>query len=184
MLHQTIIILVAFSSLALGLLHAVDSSTAVSQAIYATAKGEGFTKAIIRGYYEACGSGGLVDPNFVSSYRNARAAGITNIDAYWFPCTGASNSCKSYATQLQELGATFKANSMNITTLWIDIENDSTICHNVSVEFLLTILTILCTMSSVELRYQRKSRRSQKDPCSNQGIWLQIWMVFEPWRSA
>jgi hypothetical protein len=184
MLHQTIIILVAFTSLALGLLHAVDSSTAVSQAIYATAKGEGFTKAIIRGYYEACGSGGLVDPNFVSSYRNARAAGITNIDTYWFPCTGASNSCKSYATQLQELGATFKANSMNITTLWIDIENDSTVCHNVSVEFLLTILTILCTMSSVELRYRRKSRRSQKDPCSNQGIWLQIWMVFESWRSA
>lgn len=172
MLRSTIIILVAFTSLALGLLHAVDSSTAVPQATYATAKSEGFTKAVIRGYYEACGSGGLVDPNFVSSYKNARAAGITNIDAYWFPCTGASNPCKPYATQLQEIGATFKANSMNITTLWIDIENDSTICHNVSVELFLTMLTISCTMSSVELWCQRKSRRSQKDRCSNQGIWL------------
>jgi len=135
MLHQTILILIAFTSLALGLLHAVDSSTAVSEPIYATAKGEGFTKAIIRGYFEACASGGLVDPNFATSYKNARAAGITNIDAYWFPCTGASNKCKPYATQLQEIGAAFKASSMDITTLWVDIENDPKTCHNVSVKF-------------------------------------------------
>jgi hypothetical protein len=132
MLRSAIIILATFTSLTLGLLHAVDSSGAVSQATFVTAKSEGFTKAIIRGYFEACGSGGQVDPNFASSYKNARAAGITNIDAYWFPCTGASNKCKSYATQLSEIGAAFKASSMNITTLWIDIENDSEICHNVS----------------------------------------------------
>jgi hypothetical protein len=160
MLGSTIIILAAFASSALGLLHAVDSSTAVSEATYATAKGEGFTKTIIRGYEEACGLGGSVDPNFASSYRNARVAGITNIDAYWFPCTCASNKCKPYATQLQEIGAAFKASSMNITTLWIDIENDPNICKNVSVRFFLAILSILYVVPSVELWSQRKSRGS------------------------
>ncbi|KZP22241.1 glycoside hydrolase family 25 protein [Athelia psychrophila] len=92
----------------------VDSSQLVSEGTYSTAKGEGFTKAIIRGFEEACGSGGQVDPNFVGTYNNARAAGYTNIDAYWFPCSGSGNSCKSYATQIADLGATFSANSMDI----------------------------------------------------------------------
>jgi hypothetical protein len=153
MLWSTIFFLATFTSSALGLLHAVDSSTAVSQATFTTAKNEGFTKAIIRGYYEACGSGGAVDPNFVSSYQNARAAGITNIDTYWFPCTGASNKCKPYATQIQDLIATIKARSMNIATIWVDIENDVKTCHNVSVKLSLVMLTILYTTLSVELWY-------------------------------
>jgi len=73
--------------------------------------------------------GGEVDPNFVSSYKNSRAAGITNIDAYWFPCSGSGNSCKPYATQIAQIGSTFSKNSMDIGTLWIDLESDST-CHN------------------------------------------------------
>jgi hypothetical protein len=184
MLRSTIVVLAAFASSTLGLLHAVDSSSAVSEAIYAKAKGEGFTKAIIRAYEEACGSGGQVDPNFVSSYKNARAAGISNIDAYWFPCTGASNKCKSYATQLSEIGAAFKANSMDITTLWIDIENDPKICKNVS--FFHSSCThysyyVSCNLI-VELWPQRKSRGGQEDCCRSQGIWLQIWHIFEPRR--
>ena len=53
----------------------------VPEGTYSTSKGEGFTKAIIR-VYEAWGGGGW-DPNFIGSYNNARAVGITNIDAYW-----------------------------------------------------------------------------------------------------
>ncbi|GJJ12717.1 hypothetical protein Clacol_006961 [Clathrus columnatus] len=79
---------------------------------------EGFTKAIIRGYEEACDIGGQVDPNFVPSYNNAQAVGITKIDTYWFPCTGSGNPCKSFATQLAEIGNTFVANNMNIVELW------------------------------------------------------------------
>jgi hypothetical protein len=164
---QLVVILAALASSTFGLLHAVDSSVAVPEATYATAKSEGFTKAIIRGYYEACGSGGQVDPNFVSSYKNARAAGITNIDAYWFPCTGASNKCKPYATQLAEIGAAFKANSMDITTLWIDIENDATICHNVSFQFSLCTPPNLRVGPSVELWHQRKSCGGQENYCGN-----------------
>ncbi|KIM76492.1 glycoside hydrolase family 25 protein [Piloderma croceum F 1598] len=130
MLPSLIILISTVVTSSLALVHGVDSSTLVSEATYAKTKGEGFTKAIIRAYEEACGVGGQVDPNFVSSYKNARAAGITNIDAYWFPCSGSGNSCKSYATQIAEIGSTFSANSMDIGTLWIDLESDSTVCHN------------------------------------------------------
>lgn len=82
-------------------------------ATFQKAKSEGFTKAIIRGYREACGSGGGVDPNFVQTYKNARSAGITNIDTYMFMCSGSGNSCKSYATQVSEIASTFNANSMS-----------------------------------------------------------------------
>ncbi|PPR00801.1 hypothetical protein CVT24_000733 [Panaeolus cyanescens] len=111
------------------LVSAVDSSQLVSEATYKKAFGEGFTKAIIRGYQEACGVGGQVDPNFVASYKNARAAGYRDIDMYWFPCNGSTHSCKSYATQLTAIANTFKANSMDIGTIWIDIEKDAT-CNN------------------------------------------------------
>ena len=112
-------------------IYGVDSSSLVPESDYATALSEGFTKAVIRGYEEACSVGGEVDPNFVGSYNNARAAGFTNIDTYWYPCNGSGNDCKSYATQLSELGATFSAHSMDIGTIWIDLEQDS-ICDNVS----------------------------------------------------
>jgi len=130
MLLSTLFVLSAFTSSAFALIHGVDSATLVSEATYAKAIGEGFTKAVIRGYEEACGVGGEVDPNFVPSYNNARAAGFTNIDTYWFPCNGVGHNCKSYATQISELAATFRANSMNIGTIWIDIEKDSAICNN------------------------------------------------------
>jgi len=123
-------LLPAFISSALALVSAVDSSTLVSEATYAKARGEGFTKAIIRGYEEACGVGGEVDPNFVSSYNNARAAGYTDIDMYWFPCNGADNACKSYSEQVQEISNTFNAHGMQISTIWIDIEKDAAICNN------------------------------------------------------
>ena len=113
-------------------LFAVDSSALVPEATYVKARGEGFTRAIIRSFEEACGIGGEVDPNFVSSYKNARAAGYTDIDTYWFPCNGSGNKCKSYDTQLSELAATFSANKMDIGTIWIDFEKDP-ICNNVSI---------------------------------------------------
>ena len=130
MLRSTLLVVSAFTSSTLALVYGVDSSTLVSEATYAKAKSEGFTKAIIRGYEEACGVGGEVDPNFVPSYNNARAAGYTNIDTYWFPCNGSGHNCKSYATQIAEIGATFNAHSMKIGKIWIDIEKDSG-CNNV-----------------------------------------------------
>ncbi|KAF8148288.1 glycoside hydrolase superfamily [Crassisporium funariophilum] len=129
MLHS-LLLLPAFVLQAYALVSAVDSSQLVSESTYVKARGEGFTKAIIRGYEEACGVGGEVDPNFVGSYNNARAAGYTDIDTYWFPCNGSGNNCKSYATQLAELSATFSAHSMKIGTIWIDLEKDAAVCNN------------------------------------------------------
>lgn len=111
-----------------GLIHGVDSSTLVPVATYIKARSEGFTKAVIRGYFEACSAGGAVDPNFVPTYQNAVAAGYTNIDTYFFPCTGSTNNCKPFATQIAELGNTFFQHSMRIGTMWIDIEADD-ICN-------------------------------------------------------
>ena len=77
-----VVVLVSLAKSGFALIYGVDSSTLVPGGTYSTAKGEGFTKAIIRAY-EAWEGGGQVDPNFIGSYNNARAAGITNIDAYW-----------------------------------------------------------------------------------------------------
>lgn len=115
------------SSVAINALtHGVDNSALVDQGTYQKALSEGFTKVVIRGYQEACSSGGQVDPNFVTNYNNAVAAGYTDIDTYWFPCTGSGNSCKSYDAQLKELGDTFNAKGLKIGRIWLDIETDST----------------------------------------------------------
>ena len=116
-----------------GLIHAIDSSELFPKVTYVKAFGEGFSKAIIPGYEEACSVGGEVDPNFVQSYKNALPAGYTNIDMYWFSCNGSRNKFKSYADQLSEIEVTFNKNSMNIGTIWIDFEKDSAICYNVSI---------------------------------------------------
>ncbi|KAF7969320.1 hypothetical protein HWV62_27697, partial [Athelia sp. TMB] len=56
--------LAAFTASASATILGVDSSSLVPEGTYSTAKGEGFTKAVIRGFEEACGVGGQVDPNF------------------------------------------------------------------------------------------------------------------------
>ncbi|KAF5311108.1 hypothetical protein D9619_007636 [Psilocybe cf. subviscida] len=129
-MFKALFLLPVYALSAYAIIHGVDSSTLVSTATYKKAKAEGFTKAVIRGYEEACVVGGLVDPNFVPTYYNARAAGFTNIDTYWFPCNGSGNKCKSYATQLAEISMTFNVNQMNIGKIWVDIERDSGVCNN------------------------------------------------------
>lgn len=120
------LVAITFARLSLALVHGVDNSAAVPQSTYSTALSEGFTHLVIRGFQEACSIGGRVDPNFVSNYNAARAAGFTNIDMYWFPCTGTGNPCKSYAEQVAEISSTFNANKMKIGKIWVDIEIDST----------------------------------------------------------
>ena len=155
-MFRSLLLLPVFIVSSYALVFAVDSSSLVPEATYVKALGEGFTKAIIRGYEEACGVGGEVDPNFVATYNNARAAGYTNIDTYWFPCNGSGNNCKSYATQISEIAATFSAHQMDIGTIWIDLEKNSAICNNVglpnSIQFLVLTFSIF---HAVELWYQR-----------------------------
>ncbi|KAF8336947.1 glycoside hydrolase superfamily [Cantharellus anzutake] len=126
MLCSTILVLAVSASSAYSLVHGVDNSAPVDNRTYSKAIGDGFTHLVIRGYEQACSSGGQVDPNFPSSYHNARAAGYnsTEIDVYWFPCTGTNNPCKFYSEQLAELGAMLHANQTEIGRIWLYIEND------------------------------------------------------------
>ena len=119
-------IVISLASAAGALTHAVDSSAAITVATYKKALGEGFTKAIPRGFSEACDSGGLVDANFVSSYKNAVAAGYKDFDTYMYPCTGTAHKCKPYAQQVKLLTDAIAADKMNIGTIWLDIEKDKT----------------------------------------------------------
>ncbi|KAK3191066.1 hypothetical protein K4F52_003016 [Lecanicillium sp. MT-2017a] len=119
----------SLTSLSTALIHGVDSSAAVPVDTFKKALGQGFVKAIPRGYFEACNSGGLVDPNFASSYKNAVAAGYKDIDTYMFPCTGTTNKCKPYAEQIKGLLDAIAADKMNIGTIWVDIESDDKVCH-------------------------------------------------------
>lgn len=121
-------IILAFAGVASALTHAVDSSSEVSTDIYKKALGQGFTRAIFRGYQEACSQGGRVDPTFLPSYKNAQAAGYKDFDAYFFPCTGSGNECKSYDQQIGELVDTIKRNKLAIRRIWVDIETDK-VCN-------------------------------------------------------
>lgn len=50
----SLVILASMAQSVFGLISAVDSSQVVPTATFTKAKGEGFTKAIIRGFQEAC----------------------------------------------------------------------------------------------------------------------------------
>ncbi|PUU73219.1 glycoside hydrolase superfamily [Tuber borchii] len=69
--------------------------------------------------------GGRIDPAFITSYNQIRASGITNIDGYFFPCTGSSHNCKSPQTQVNEIVNFLKANNILVKRLWLDLEPSS-----------------------------------------------------------
>lgn len=117
-----------------GVINAVDSTTLISEAIYAETLRQGFTKAIIRGLEASCGAGAEVNSNFVGSYNNARAAGYTDIDTYWMPCNGNGNNCKPYSAQLALLARAFIENHMDIGTIWLDIEQFTYCSSNVGIQ--------------------------------------------------
>jgi hypothetical protein len=61
----------------------------------------------------------------VSNYKAAKAANISRIDAYLFPCTGNQANgvlCKSPATQISEFLAAIDENGMTISHYWFDLE--------------------------------------------------------------
>lgn len=127
-MHSTTAILLSLASATNALIHGVDSSALISEELFAKALSQGFEKAIPRGFQEACDSGGIVDPNFAGSYKNAVAAGYKDIDTYIFPCTGTTNECKPYDEQVKLLTDAIEAEEMTIGTIWFDIEKDN-ICN-------------------------------------------------------
>lgn len=121
-------IVLAFAGAASALTHAVDSSAEVSVDTYKKALGQGFTRAIFRGYQEACSLGGRVDPTFLPSYKNAVTTDYKDFDAYLFPCTGSGNKCKPYDKQVGELVDAIRKDRMNIRRIWVDFEKNK-VCN-------------------------------------------------------
>lgn len=67
-------------------------------------------------------SSGTMDPNAVANIKNARAAGIPNVDVYLFPCR-AHSAADQVNQMISDLG------SANYGTIWMDVEtNPSTTC--------------------------------------------------------
>ncbi|MCJ1241882.1 hypothetical protein MMC14_009888 [Varicellaria rhodocarpa] len=113
-----------------GNLKAVDISVKQSASFW-TCLAKTYQKVVIRGYQQACGSGGAVDKNFVASYNAAKAAGIQKIDAYMFPCTGTQPNgvkCKPPTTQLAEFEAVIANNGMQLDYVWFDVEPTTQPC--------------------------------------------------------
>lgn len=112
-------------------LAALDISSAMSASFWSCVAGS-YQKVVIRGYQQACGVGGQVDGNFVTSYKAAKAAGVSKVDAYMFPCTGTQPTgvaCKSPSTQLSEFEAAISGAGMSLEYLWFDVEPTSGACN-------------------------------------------------------
>ncbi|KAG0165722.1 hypothetical protein DFQ28_008132 [Apophysomyces sp. BC1034] len=102
----------------------VDVASLTTVAQFQCAKNYGYSAAIVRCYFEAYGAnpGGKIDGNCQANYNNAINAGLP-VDLYMFPCTGRS-TCKSPATQVQEIIDYVGARNMKVGRLWLDVEVD------------------------------------------------------------
>jgi len=94
--------------------YGVDVSQYTSQSVFQCLVGQNLVYAIIRCYQSV----GRPDPNCAASVANAHAAGMQVVDAYFFPCP----TCGSATTQVNQMLSYFNANSVNVKTMWLDIE--------------------------------------------------------------
>lgn len=170
----------AVATLVQGYQTGLDVSALTSTSSFSCAKNLGYDHVIARCYMEAYGNnpvkptsnskedgneitkkgytqGGKVDPNCYSNYKNAKAAGFTSVDIYMFPCTGRS-TCKSPATQVQEIVDYVGAHKMIVGTLWLDVEVDSAANNWPSTS----------------------EARSSKFPRPELSIYLSIYQLYEP----
>jgi len=108
------ILLVGFLFAASDATKGVDVSQAVSQTSFQCMKNSGVGSFVIVRTYQ---SNGRVDPNGANTIKNARAAGISYVDAYHFPDTklNAKQQVTDNINNLKSHGAT-------IGMLWFDIE--------------------------------------------------------------
>ncbi|PWW71892.1 Glycoside Hydrolase Family 25 protein [Tuber magnatum] len=127
-MYFTSTVLLAFGTLigsAQAVVKALDLSQPQGTSVWTCVQGQSFLKGVPRLYQEACGIGGRIDPNFITSYNQIRASGIKDIDGYFFPCTGSSHNCKSPQAQVGEIVDFLAANNIMVKRLWLDLEPPS-----------------------------------------------------------
>ncbi|KAK6765992.1 hypothetical protein RB195_025730 [Necator americanus] len=93
-----------------------DAIGAISTSQFECMKTHGYSFFIGRVFR----SNGAVDSQGIQNIKNAKAAGISHVDGYIFPCT--SSSCASAATQISETSKALKSAGATVGMLWLDIE--------------------------------------------------------------
>ncbi|CAJ0609728.1 unnamed protein product [Cylicocyclus nassatus] len=93
-----------------------DASASLTTEQFKCMKSHGYSFFIGRVHQ----STGAVDSHGIQNLKNAKAAGITNVDGYIFPCT--TSSCASPASQVQSTVNALKSAGASVGMLWLDIE--------------------------------------------------------------
>ena len=93
----------------------VDVSQLQSVSSFSCLLSNGYTFVIPRCYTSV----GSPDPNVASTVANARAAGISNVGVYMFPCPTCSASPQS---QVQQAVNNLNDNGVQYNVFWLDIE--------------------------------------------------------------
>ncbi len=75
----------------------VDVSQSVSQAQFECLKDNGYKFVIVRAYR----NNGVIDSNSAQTIRNARAAGLNQVDAYLFPCISCGDASQQVREEIQ-----------------------------------------------------------------------------------
>ncbi|CAF3955875.1 unnamed protein product [Rotaria sordida] len=105
----------------------VDVSQRVSQEQFACLKESGYKFVIVRVYRSV----GVVDTNSAQTIKNARAAGLNNVDAYLLPCI----SCGDAPQQVIETIDYLRDEEAQIDRLWFDIEGQWNNDTDINIQF-------------------------------------------------
>ena len=117
---------------AFGSLYGVDYSTLVSVSKHQCLVENGYTFAIPRCWCSV----GSMDSNCVQNLKNGHSAGMSRVDAYFFPCY----SCGNVAGQVSTFWSKTVSNKMDFTTLWFDIEGTWSSSYSTNQAFLMEMM--------------------------------------------
>ena len=110
----------------------VDYSTAMSTSTQSCFVSSGYKFAIPRCFRSL----GSTDPNCKSNIANAHSAGMSRVDAYFFPCY----SCGNVAGQVSTFWDYTVDNKLNFKRLWFDIEGTWSSSSSTNQNFLMQMV--------------------------------------------
>ncbi|CAP26265.1 Protein CBR-LYS-6.2 [Caenorhabditis briggsae] len=113
---KLLLLVSAFLAVSSAARNGIDLNVPVTVSTFQCVKNAGYSFVIPRIYHSL----GTVDTTGVQNVKNARAAGLTDVDGYIFPCP--KTSCPSAANQVKAALDAVKAAGTHVSTLWLDIE--------------------------------------------------------------
>uniref|UniRef100_A0A1I7TZB5 Lysozyme n=1 Tax=Caenorhabditis tropicalis TaxID=1561998 RepID=A0A1I7TZB5_9PELO len=94
----------------------IDFIQPVTVATFQCIKNAGYSFMIPRVFTSL----GSIDHTGINNVKNARAAGMTDVDGYIFPCL--ASHCPGGADQVKQTLDAIKSAGTKVSTLWLDIE--------------------------------------------------------------